>query len=70
MQLESRDIHVLGRLRRIQMEIGARGPEIDDLLSVERRDTDRMRNIAAIGVRTFGWRFANRKFEARAPRGR
>jgi len=50
-----------------QMEMWAHGSEIYDLLGVERHDTDRLRNIATIGVRTFGWTFANRKLEAPAP---
>ena len=50
-----------------QMEIWAHGSEIYDLLGVQRHDTDRIRNIATIGVRTFGWTFANRKIEAPAP---
>ena len=50
-----------------QMEIWAHGSEIYDLLGIERRDTDRIRNIATIGVRTFGWTFANRNLEAPAP---
>jgi uncharacterized protein (TIGR03084 family) len=50
-----------------QMEIWAHGSEIYDLLGVERVETDRIRNIATIGVRTFGWTFANRKLEPPAP---
>jgi len=50
-----------------QMETWAHGSEIYDLLGVERRETDRIRNIATIGVRTFGWTFANRKLEAPSP---
>ena len=50
-----------------QMETWAHGSEIYDLFGVERRETDRIRNIATIGVRTFGWTFANRKLEALAP---
>ncbi len=43
-----------------QMEVWAHGHEIADLLGVERVPTDRLQNIAVIGVRTFGWTFANR----------
>jgi len=50
-----------------QMETWAHGSEIYDLFGVERRETDRLRNIATIGVRTFGWTFANRKLEAPQP---
>ncbi len=43
-----------------QMEVWAHGQEIYDLMGRERSNTDRLRNIAEIGVRTFGWTFANR----------
>ncbi len=43
-----------------QMETWAHGQEIFDLLGVARAPTDRLRNIAEIGVRTFGWTFVNR----------
>jgi len=46
-----------------QMETWAHGWEIYDLLQLQRPQTDRLRNIATIGVRTFGWTFANRKQE-------
>jgi uncharacterized protein (TIGR03084 family) len=43
-----------------QMETWAHGQAIYDLLGVTRLPTDRLRNIAEIGVRTYGWTFANR----------
>ncbi len=43
-----------------QMETWAHGQEIYDLMGVQRQPTDRLRNIAEIGVRTYGWTFANR----------
>ncbi len=43
-----------------QMETWAHGQEIYDLMGVDRAATDRLRNIAEIGVRTYGWTFANR----------
>lgn len=46
-----------------QMETWAHGWEIYDLLNITRQHTDRIRNIATIGVRTFGWTFVNRKQE-------
>jgi len=46
-----------------QMEVWAHGQDIYDLLGHERTDTDRIRNIAVIGVKTFGWTFANRGLE-------
>jgi len=44
-----------------QMETWAHGQAIYDLLGVTRTPTDRLRNIAEIGVRTYGWTFANRQ---------
>ena len=46
-----------------QMETWAHGQDIYDLLRVPRTHTDRIKNIAVIGVRTFGWTFANRGLE-------
>jgi uncharacterized protein (TIGR03084 family) len=43
-----------------QMETWAHGQDIYDLLHVARTNTDRIKNISVIGVRTFGWTFANR----------
>jgi len=48
------------------METWAHGQEIYDLLGVERRDRDRIRNIVVLGVNTFGWTFSNRGEEAPA----
>ncbi|MEM9139368.1 MAG: TIGR03084 family metal-binding protein [Pseudomonadota bacterium] len=42
------------------METWAHGQEIYDLLGLERQDHDRLRNIAHMGVTTYGWTFANR----------
>lgn len=50
-----------------QMETWAHGWEVYDLLGRPRAHTDRIRNIAAIGVRTYGWTFANRKLEVPEP---
>jgi uncharacterized protein (TIGR03084 family) len=46
-----------------QMETWAHGQDIYDLLKVKRTHTDRIKNIAVIGVRTFGWSFAHRGLE-------
>jgi len=46
-----------------QMETWAHGQEVYDLLRVRRTHTDRLKNIAVIGVKTFGWTFANRGLE-------
>ncbi len=43
-----------------QMEVWAHGHDIYDVLGLHRVPTDRLENIAVIGVRTFGWTFANR----------
>ena len=46
-----------------QMETWAHGQEIYDLMKVERKHTDRIKNIAVIGIKTFGWTFVNRGLE-------
>lgn len=43
-----------------QMETWAHGQAIFDALGQRREDKDRIRNIAVLGVNTFGWTFANR----------
>jgi uncharacterized protein (TIGR03084 family) len=45
------------------METWAHGQEIYDLVGATRTPTDRLRNIATLGVKTFGWTFVNRKLE-------
>ena len=47
-----------------QMETWAHGQAIYDLMGVPREATDRLRDIAEIGVRTYGWTFANRGLPA------
>lgn len=42
------------------METWAHGQEVYDLMGVARPLSDRIRNIAVIGMKTFGWTFANR----------
>ncbi len=49
------------------METWSHGQAIYDLKSVEREPTDRIKNIVAIGVRTFGWTFVNRKLDVPGP---
>ena len=46
-----------------QMETWAHGQDIYDLLGVPREYTSRLKNIAVIGVKTFGWTFVNRGLE-------
>ena len=43
-----------------QMETWAHAQAVFDLFGVRRQDTDRIRNIAHLGVNTFGWTFVNR----------
>lgn len=50
-----------------QMETWAHATEIYDLLDAPRTYHDRIENIVTIGVRTYGWTFANRKLEAPTP---
>ena len=50
-----------------QMETWAHAQDIYDLLRKPRRYTDRLRNIAHIGVSTFGWTFANRRLPLPGP---
>jgi uncharacterized protein (TIGR03084 family) len=45
------------------METWAHAQEIYDLVGAPRTHTDRVENVATIGVRTFGWTFVNRKLE-------
>jgi uncharacterized protein (TIGR03084 family) len=45
------------------METWAHGQELYDLMRIRRRHTDRIKNIAVIGVKTFGWTFVNRGLE-------
>ncbi len=45
------------------METWAHGQAVFDRLGVVRVDTDRIRNIAVLGVNTFAWTFRNRALE-------
>jgi uncharacterized protein (TIGR03084 family) len=49
------------------METWAHGQEIYDLKKVRRSNTDRIKHIATLGVKTFGWTFVNRKLEVPGP---
>lgn len=46
-----------------QMETWAHGQDIYDLLGRPRVYTDRLKNIAVLGIKTFGWTFVNRGLE-------
>lgn len=50
-----------------QMETWAHGQDIYDLLRRPRIHTDRIKNIAVLGVKTYGWTFANRGEEVPGP---
>ena len=54
------EMSVLSSITARLMETWSHAQAIYDLLGVERVDTDRVRNIAVLGVNTFGWTFANR----------
>ena len=57
------DMSVRSSITARLMETWAHGQEIYDQLGVERQDADRIRNIAQLGVNTFGWTFKNRGLE-------
>lgn len=50
-----------------QMEVWAHGQDIFDLFAVRRKNSDFIRNVCDLGVRTFGWSFQNRGEEPPAP---
>jgi uncharacterized protein (TIGR03084 family) len=49
------------------MENWAHAQEVYDLVGAPRTHTDRIKNIATIGLKTFGWTFVNRKLEIPGP---
>ena len=50
-----------------QMETWAHGQDIYDCLNRTRINTDRLKNIVVIGVKTFAWTFINRKMKPPSP---
>lgn len=50
------------------METWAHGLTICDALGIERQESDRIRHIADLGVRTFGWTFRNRGLDVPSAR--
>lgn len=54
------EMSALSAITARQMETWAHGQAVFDLLGLEREETDRVRNIAHLGVATFGWTFVNR----------
>jgi uncharacterized protein (TIGR03084 family) len=51
-----------------QMETWAHGQAIFDVLGMDRHDTDRIRNIAHLGVTTYSWAFRNRGEDPPSPK--
>ena len=49
------------------METWAHSQEVYDLVGASRTHTDRIKNIATLGMKTFGWTFMNRKLEIPGP---
>ena len=54
------DMSVLSSITARLMETWAHGQAIYDLLGVARENKDRIKNIAVLGINTFGWTFINR----------
>ncbi len=61
------DMSALSSITARQMETWAHGHEVFDILGKQRVETDRIRNIAHLGVATFGWSFANRGLDIPEP---
>lgn len=55
------DMSIRSSITARQMETWAHAQEVFDVLGQERTEHDRIRNIAHLGVSTYGWTFANRK---------
>jgi uncharacterized protein (TIGR03084 family) len=61
------DMSVRSKISARLMETWAHGQEVYDLLGVERVDKDRIKNIALLGVNTFGWTFMCRGLDVPQP---
>jgi uncharacterized protein (TIGR03084 family) len=61
------DMSVRSSMTARLMETWSHAQAIYDLLGVERKDADRIKNVAVIGINTFGWTFANRKMDVPGP---
>jgi len=55
------DMSVRSSITARLMETWAHSQAVYDVLGHVRRDTDRVKNIAVLGVNTFGWTFTNRR---------
>lgn len=51
-----------------QMETWAHGQAVFDVLGVVRHDTDRIKNIAYLGVKTYSWTFKVRQMDVPKPK--
>lgn len=60
------DMSVRSSITARQMETWAHGQEVYDLLGLDCPNTDRIKNIAVLGVKTFGWTYVNRGREVPA----
>lgn len=61
------DMSVRSSITARQMETWAHGQAIFDKLGVERNNEDRIKNVAVLGVNTFGWTFKNRRMDIPQP---
>lgn len=61
------DMSVRSSITARLMETWAHAQEVYDVLGLERAEHDRIRNIAHLGVNTYGWTFVNRKEEVPQP---
>lgn len=57
------DMSVRSSITARLMETWSHGQEVYDMLGARRTDGDRIKNIAVLGVNTFGWTYINRKME-------
>jgi len=57
------DMSVRSSITARLMETWAHGQEVYDFMGVVRKNTDRIKNIALLGINTFGWTFINRGME-------
>ncbi|MEC7302466.1 MAG: TIGR03084 family metal-binding protein [Pseudomonadota bacterium] len=60
------DMSVRSSITARLMETWSHGQAAFDLFRVERQETDRIKNVAVLGVNTFGWTFINRGEEVPA----
>jgi uncharacterized protein (TIGR03084 family) len=61
------DMSVRSSMTARMMETWSHAQAIYDVLGLDRADTDRIKNIAVIGVNTYGWTFINRGADAPGP---